>query len=416
MASKRACHLLEKYADATIEEGYVLVENEDHTEKVLEFVPDEVNKLLGMEISEEDMKHELERLDFPYKLNNGKFIVTVPRRRLDIDPYVNDIAEEIGRLYGYNNLVSTLPKVLDSGADYAKDVKYNRTISKRLRNQGLNEVITYTLVSPEMAELFDYRKLKKVVLPNPMSIDKSVVRTSLIPSLLNTYNYNKARKVEDVFIYEISKIYDKDYNEDSMISGLLKGNYVSNSWNNSVKVDFYIVKGIVEDLLNYLGFKNRYSFEISTCSDLHPGVSADIILDKEKIGIIGKVHPKLVKDDIYVFELSMNSLMKKVKNIKYKEAPKYPEIEKDMAFILDKDISAGEVINTIRKAGGRLLSDIDIFDIYTGENIDNNKKSIAFKLTFVDLNKTLTDEEVMEVFNRIIDKVEEVHKAKVRDN
>ena len=135
MASKRACHLLEKYADATIEEGYVLVENEDHTEKVLEFVPDEVNKLLGMEISEEDMKHELERLDFPYKLNNGKFIVTVPRRRLDIDPYVNDIAEEIGRLYGYNNLVSTLPKVLDSGADYAKDVKYNRTISKILRNQ-----------------------------------------------------------------------------------------------------------------------------------------------------------------------------------------------------------------------------------------------------------------------------------------
>ncbi|MBR2245956.1 MAG: phenylalanine--tRNA ligase subunit beta [Bacilli bacterium] len=412
MASKRACHLLEKYADATIEEGYVLVDNEDHTEKVLEFVPDEVNKLLGMEISEEDMKHELERLDFPYKLNNGKFIVTVPRRRLDIDPYVNDIAEEIGRLYGYNNLVSTLPKVLDSGADYAKDVKYNRTISKRLRNQGLNEVITYTLVSPEMAELFDYRKLKKVVLPNPMSIDKSVVRTSLIPSLLNTYNYNKARKVEDVFIYEISKVYDKDYNEDSMISGLLKGNYVSNSWNNSVKVDFYIVKGIVEDLLNYLGFKNRYSFEVSTCSDLHPGVSADIILDREKIGIIGKVHPKLVKDDIYVFELSMNSLMKKVKNIKYKEAPKYPEIEKDMAFILDKDISAGEVINTIRKAGGRLLSDIDIFDIYTGENIDNNKKSIAFKLTFVDLNKTLTDEEVMEVFNRIIDKVEEVHKAK----
>ena len=416
MASKRACHLLEKYADATIEEGYVLVDNEDHTEKVLEFVPDEVNKLLGMEISEEDMKHELERLDFPYKLNNGKFIVTVPRRRLDIDPYVNDIAEEIGRLYGYNNLVSTLPKVLDSGADYAKDVKYNRTISKRLRNQGLNEVITYTLVSPEMAELFDYRKLQKVVLPNPMSIDKSVVRTSLIPSLLNTYNYNKARKVEDVFIYEISKVYDKDYNEDSMISGLLKGNYVSNSWNNSVKVDFYIVKGIVEDLLNYLGFKNRYSFEVSTCSDLHPGVSADIILDREKIGIIGKVHPKLVKDDIYVFELSMNSLMKKVKNIKYKEAPKYPEIEKDMAFILDKDISAGEVINTIRKAGGRLLSDIDIFDIYTGENIDNNKKSIAFKLTFVDLNKTLTDEEVMEVFNRIIDKVEEVHKAKVRDN
>ena len=220
----------------------------------------------------------------------------------------------------------------------------------------------------------------------------------------------------DIFIYEVSKIYDKEYREIIKVAGLLKGNYVHSSWNDSKSVDFYIVKGIVEDLLDYMGFKNRYSFEIGTCKDLHPGVSADILLDREKIGIIGKVHPKLVKDDIYVFELSVTELMKKVKNIKFKEAPKYPGIEKDMAFILDKKINVGEVIKTIKKAGGRLLADIEIFDVYTGDNIDKDKKSIAFKLTFIDLNKTLTDDEVMEVFNKIINKVQEEHKAVLRDN
>ena len=191
---------------------------------------------------------------------------------------------------------------------------------------------------------------------------------------------------------------------------------MSNGWNFTKKIDFYIVKGIVEDLLDYMGLKNRYSFITSTIDDLHPGISAKILLDRKEIGIIGRIHPKLLKDEVYVFEISLQALMTKIKPLKYKEAPKYPGIEKDMAFILDKNIAAGEVMDTIKKAGGRLLTDISVFDVYTGENIDSDKKSLAFKLTFMDLARTLTDEEVMQVFNKIIEYTTTKLNCSVRDN
>lgn len=415
MAINRACHLLEKHAGAEVLSGVVKYDVVEKEEKKVEFIPSDINKILGIEISEEDMKVELERLDFPYQLENGKFKVTIPKRRLDIDPNVNDIAEEIGRLYGYHNLVSTLPSVTIRRGEYVGDVKYKKMISKRLRSLGLNESKTYTLVSPSMAERFQYRRKEQATLPNPMSIDKSVVRTSLIPSLLNVYDYNKAHKVEDVFLYEISKTYDKKYQEESLVSGLLCGTYFGSEWNTSVKVDFYLVKGIVENILCYMGFKNRYSFEVCSEVDFHPFQSATILLDRKPIGILGRVHPMISKDKIYVFEFSLNDLMRKIKPLKYKEAPKYPGIEKDMAFILEKRIAAQDVISVIMKVGGRLLTNVSVFDVYEGSNIEEDNKSIAFKLQFMDLSRTLTNEEVMDVFNKIVDRVEKEFHATLRD-
>ena len=414
-AIKRACYLLQKYAGAEILSGTVKHDTIDKTEKIVEVTPEETEKILGITISEDDMKVELERLGFDYKLKDGKFTVTIPRRRLDIDPNVNDIVEEIARLYGYHNLVSTLPRIPIKRGEYIGEVKYRKQVSQRLRRLGLTETKTYTLVSPDMAKMFNYERKEKVILPNPMSIDKSVVRTSLIPSILNVYDYNKKRRVEDVMLYEIAKTYNKAYEEDIKIAGLLAGKYMSNGWNNTKKVDFYIVKGIVENLLDYMGLANRYSFEASNFEDLHPGMSADIKLDRKKIGIIGRVHPKLVKDEIYVFELSLNALMTGIKPIRFKEAPKYPAIEKDAAYIIDKNTTAGEIIKTIKNAGGKLLESIDIFDVYTGENIDKDKKSIAFKYVFRDSTRTLHEEEAMEVFEKINSKVCEAHKAELRD-
>ena len=414
-AINRACHLLEKYADAKILTGIVMHDNIDKTPKVVEFKPSAINKMLGITISEEDMASELDRLDFKYTKDGDKFTCTIPNRRLDIEANVNDIAEEIGRLYGYQNLVSTLPKGEFKSGVYVGDVKYRKLISKRLRALGLNECKTYTLVSPDMAKLFNYENKNKIVLPNPMSVDKSVIRATLIPSLLNIYDYNKARKVTDVCIYEISKTYDTNLTEDTKVSVLMKGNYLVNNWQNlRVKVDFYLVKGIVENLLDYLGLKNRYSFVSDTISDLHPGISAKIILDREEIGIIGRVHPNVKKDEIYVFELSMNKLIKQIKPLKYKEASKYPSITKDMAFIVKKDVSSNDIQSIIKKVGGRLLTDIDVFDVYVGENVGDDEKSIAYTLTFSDPTRTLSDEEVTQLFRQIIEKVEQTG-AKLRD-
>ena len=416
MAIKRACHLLEKYADAQILSGIVKYDNIDKEPKVVTFKASEVNNLLGIEISETDMEKEMDRLGFAYTLKDQIFTVTIPNRRLDIEPNVNDIAEEIVRLYGYHNLTATLPVVSIKKGEYKGDIKYRKYISKRLRMKGLTETKTYTLVSPDMAELFCYDKKEKLVLPNPMSVDKSVVRTTIIPSLINVYNYNKARKTEDIFLYEISKTYDKNYQEESKIAGLLKGNIVKSSWNGNIKCDFYVTKGIVEDILNSLGFTNRYTFVPEKLPNLHPGISASILLDGEMLGIIGRVHPNTLKDEVYVFELSLNKLMRKVKPIKFKEPSKYPSIEKDVAFLIDRNINSLEIEKMIKKYSSRLLKDINVFDVYLGDNIAKDKKSIAFKLTYLDDNKTLTDNEVMNDFHQMIDKVTTTFNCEIRDN
>ena len=415
-AIERACHLLEKYADAKVLTGTVKYDNIDKTPKVVKFKTNDVNKMLGINISNENMEKEFDRLGFNYNLENDTFTVTIPNRRLDIEANVNDIAEEIGRLYGYHNLVGTLPKLETKKGEYKGNLKLRKDVSKHLRGLNLNEVKTYTLVSPEMANLFNYDNKENAVLPNPMSTDKSIVRTTLIPSLINIYEYNKARKVNDILIYEISKTYDKNYNEDVKLSILMKGNYITNDWMNSkIKVDFYLIKGIVENILNYLGFKNRYTFEKDLINHLHTGISASILVDRQKLGIIGRVHPSLLKDEVYVCELSLTKLNKEVKPLKYKESSKYPEIIKDVAFIVPKSLTSGEIVETIKKAGGRLLSSIDVFDVYTGENVKENEKSIAYTLTFKDDTRTLNDEEVNAVFRNIIDKVIEKFNVELRD-
>ena len=415
-AINRACHLLEKYADAKILKGMVMHDLVDKTPNIVEFTADEVNKILGITISHEDMEVELKRLDFDYEVKGDKFIVTIPKRRLDIDPNVNDIAEEIGRLYGYHNLVSTLPKTTNRKGEYVGNVKYRKIISKRLRSLGLNEVKTYTLVSHEMADLFKYDHKENIVLPNPMSSDKEYIRTTLIPSLLNVYSFNKTHKVNDIMIYEIAKTYDINYQETSKICVLMNGNYINNSWHNiKISVDFYLIKGILENILDYLGLKNRYTLIAEEIPNMHPGMSARILLDRKEIGIIGRIHPVLAKDDIYLFEIDMDALITNIKPLKYKEVSKYPSINKDLAFVVKKDVSANEISDIIKKSGGRLLTNIEVFDVYTGEKLENDEKSIAYSLTFNDPTKTLTEDEVNILFDKIIKDVESKLDAKLRN-
>ncbi len=416
MAINRACHLLEKYANGEVLSGTVIHDTLDKTPKVVTFKTSEINTLLGLDLTDKDTETELNRLMFEYKKNGSEFVVTIPPRRLDIDPFVNDIAEEIGRLYGYHNLASTLPKVATRRGVYVGDVLIRKQISKRLRLLGLNETKTYTLTSPEMAKTFNYDNKEQINLPNPMSMDKSVVRTSIIPSLLNVYEYNKARSIKDILLYEISKTYDINYNEEMKVAILIKGSYIANEWHHDeIKCDFYTLKGIIENLLDYLGFHNRYSFEKNTLPNMHPGMSANIILDREVVGVIGRIHPSINKDDIFLAELSVTKLyQKQIKPIKFKEATKYPEIIKDVAFIVPNEIDSEEIKKAIIKSGGRLLTNVTIFDLYP--NITDGHKSLAYKLTFSDSTRTLTDEEVMTVFNKIISEVTDKCHITLRDN
>ena len=415
MAIERACYLLEKYASGKVLEGYVLYDSEDKKEKKIVFTLEKINSLLGLDLTEEDIKKQLDKLDFKYSLKNHKFETIIPRRRLDIEENINDIAEEIGRLYGYDNLKNTLPILETREGKYEEAILFRKNISKRMRALGLNEIRTYTLTDLKKAKLFN-REHEIIKVPNPMSSDRSVLRKSIIPSLLDVIKYNKSRGLKNINIYEISKVFFDDFKEENYLAIALYGNYLENSWSNSkVKNDFYVIKGICESLLDYLGLKNRYSFIKSDEDSLHPGISANVLLDRKKVGYLGKVHPLVCKDDVYVLELSIDKLMVKTKPIKFKPASKYPAINKDVAFIINKDINSNEVEEVIKKAGGRLLTDIKVFDVYKGDKLKDNEKSLAYSLTFQDLNKTLTEEEVNVLFENIIKSVCDKMGAILRD-
>ena len=417
MAIERACHLLEKYANGKVLSDTIVYDNIDKTKKVAEVTLSEVNKTLGLSMKKSDVETSLDHLGFLYKEKDGKFVVTIPNRRLDVEPHRQDLIEEIGRLYGYDKIKAVLPSIPDRAGNYIGAVKYRKLISKRLRALGLNECRTYTLVSDEENNLFKYDRKEQIDLLRPMSSDKKTIRQTLIPSLLKVYEYNKSRNVKDVMVYEIANTYFNKEEEDTKIAVLMKGNYLTNSWNETnTKVDFYLIKGILENLLDYLGLKNRYQLEAKEIDGIHPGISAEITLDREPIGYIGRVHPSIMKDEVYVLEISMTKVIdKKIKPIKFKEISKYPSIVKDLAFIINKNITSGEIVDTIKKAGGKLLTNIDVFDVYTGENVKEDEKSIAYSLTFSDPTRTLSDEEVMQIFNKIIAEVVSKHNAVLRD-
>lgn len=416
LALERACHLLEKYASGKVLSDTITYDNTNKEVKKATVTLKQVNSMLGMTLTNDDVKHSLDNLGFKYENKNDEYLVTIPNRRIDVESNAADLVEEIGRLYGYDKIVGVLPVGNTKPGKYVGNIKYRKLLSNRLRALGLNESRTYTLISEEDDKLFNYNRHESIKLLKPMSQDKSVVRQSIIPSLLKVVDYNKARNIKDIMLYEISNVYYDEDKEETKVCIALSGSYMKNNWlGTNVKVDFYLLKGIIENILEYFGFKNRYEFVVGNISNMHPGVSAEILLDKKPIGFFGKVHPSIRKDDVYVAEISLNEIInKKVRAIKHKEVSKYPEVNKDVAFIVKKDVPAESIIHEIKKSGGKLLTDIDVFDVYVGDNVNEDEKSIAFSLTFQDQTKTLNDEEIMQVFNKIISNVEKKLKAKLR--
>lgn len=409
-ALDRACYLLEKYASGTVLKDDVTYDVMNKQPKIASVSKNKINKVLGMELTDEDIKDSFERLGFEYELENNLYTVTIPNRRLDVS-IREDLIEEVGRLYGYDKIVGKMPIAPIKQGSYAPKTLLRKQISKRMRSLGLNEARTYTLVSNEEEGLFAYHNQESICLQLPMSSDKSMIRQTIIPSLLKVVEYNMSRNIKDINIYEISNVYSKtngEFVEDTKLAIAMTGNYMGNIWQQKgVKVDFYTLKGIVENLLDYLGFNNRYSIVKSDDlpSEMHPYQSAKIIIDREEIGYLGKVHPNTSKN-VYVAELSIEKLFKlKTSKLKYKPYSIYPTITKDVAFTLSKEVEAGSVVDVMKRSGGSIVTNIDVFDVYEGSNIGENQKSLAFSLTFSDPTKTLMDEEVNIKFNQMIEDV-----------
>lgn len=411
-ALERACFLLEKYASGKVIEGKLEVGNMDKTPKIATVSREKINAVLGMQLKNEDINQIFERLSFGYTYENNNYIVTIPNRRLDVS-IREDLIEEIGRLYGYDNIKGKIPNGPMKQGGYNEKTYFQKQLSKRMRSLGLNEVRTYTLLSEEENKQFNLNPELAIPLQLPMSADKSVIRQTMIPSMLKIVDYNVARGIKNISIYEISNIYKKEgeaFSEDTKLAVAMVGSYVSNKWNNKeIENDFYTLKGIVENLLDFLGYQNRYSIrrDEQLPKEMHPYQSAIIYVDNHEIGYMGKVHPSISKLGVYVLELSINKLFnQKTSKLKYKSHSIYPMVNKDLAFMVSKDVDAGVIVDIIRKIGGNTLISTQVFDIYQGNNIADDKKSIAISLTFSDVTKTLTDEEVNDKLHKMIVEVE----------
>lgn len=414
MAIERACKLLEEYAGGTVVTGTVEYDKTNNKEKEIEITFKNINDVLGTVIPNEEILNVFRKLGFSYKVNGETIKVTVPTRRLDIS-IKEDLIEEVSRIYGVDNIEGKLPIVPMRKGSYDKT---QREIRNKMIALGLKETLTYVLINDKEVNGYTLDKFDPLKLLDPITEDRNTLRYSMIPSLYKVYEYNKAREQKDISIFEIGKGFYKKgevYGEDTKLCVLMSGKY-STGLNNNKTVDFYVIKGIAEEVLDYLGYSGRYSFmKQEMPKEMHPGQSAMINVNGSNIGMIGKIHPSVTKDDVYVLEINLDELFtKKVGKMKYKEFSKFPSINKDIALVVDKKSVSKDIEKVIKSAGGSLLTNIEVFDVYTGVGVGIDKKSIAYSLTFSDMKKTLTDEEINGLMDKIIDAVSKKCGAELR--
>ena len=415
MAVERAAKLLEEYADGEILDGTVEYNKEDMSDKKIEITYQKVNDVLGTTIAPKDVLDVFKRLGFTYTEDGKTVTVSVPRRRLDIS-IKEDLVEEVGRIYGVDNIESKVPVTPIRMGSYDKT---SREIRNKMVDLGLNETLSYVLVNEKDAKNYtNDDSIEAIKILTPLTEERTTLRCSIITSLYKIYEYNVAHYNKDVSIFEIGKSFYKKgdtYNEENKIACLMTGEYYYGI-NNSKKVDFYIIKGIAEELLDFLGYGGRYSFVVkdNMPEQLHPGQSAMISVNNDIVGLIGKVHPEITKEDVFVMEINLDKLLaKKTGKMKYKEISKYPTVKKDISILVDKSVTSNDIAVAIKKSAGSLLLNTEVFDVYTGKGIEEGKKSLAYSLTFGTNDRTLTDEEINKVLEKIIERLSKI--GTVRD-
>lgn len=413
-AAERAAQLLSEIAGGEVLAGSVTFDKLPREEKIVKVSPDFINSRLGMKIRLDDMLDILNRLQFKTEAMNNQLVISVPTRRQDIQ-IEEDVVEEIARLYGYDEIPSTLPESATTPGGLSPYQLKRRIVRNYLEGAGLLQATTYSLTSEKSATQFAMKHTELTRLLMPMSEERSTLRQSILPLLLESVTYNTARRTDSVALYETGSVFlkgrDELLNEEEHVAVAMTGLWLDNSWQGEKKaVDFFVLKGIVEGLAAKLGVE--VEFERGEMDGLHPGRTAYITLDGHRIGIIGQLHPTEQKardlKTTIVMELSLAELFKEEAGpLKYTQVPRYPSITRDVALVLSKIVEAGTIEKLIRSAGGKLLKDVRVFDLYEGDNLESGKKSVAFSLTYFDPEKTLTDEEVTAVHEKVIARLKE---------
>lgn len=405
-AVDRACYLLQTYANGKVLKDRVSSGELGAFITPIDITADKINRTIGFDLSQNDIVTIFNQLGFDTEINDDVITVQVPSRRKDIT-IKEDLIEEVARIYGYDDIPSTLPVFEKVTSGQLTDRQYKtRMVKEVLEGAGLDQAITYSLVSKEDATAFSMQQRQTIDLLMPMSEAHASLRQSLLPHLIEAASYNVARKNKDVKLFEIGNVFFVNGEGElpdqvEYLSGILTGDYVVNQWQGKKEtVDFYLAKGVVDRVSEKLNLE--FSYRRADIDGLHPGRTAEILLENKVVGFIGELHPTLAADNdlkrTYVFELNFDALMSvSVGYINYQPIPRFPGMSRDIALEVDQNIPAADLLSTIHAHGGNILKDTLVFDVYQGEHLEKGKKSIAIRLNYLDTEETLTDERVSKV-------------------
>ena len=412
-AVQRACELVELLQCGDVLDGVIDIVNYVPQPKTLPLEVDKINRLLGTEISKEEMVRYLNLLEIPVEGDT----ILVPSFRPDLN-LMADIAEEVGRAYGYNEIPTTAFKNSTQGG-YTEEMKLEAKTGTLCRAMGYNEIITYSFTSPTV---FDQIRLSAdsplrnaLRIQNPLGEDTSIMRTIALPSMLEILSRNNAYHNKSVKLYEIAKIYlpvaGQPLPEEPKM--LVLGTYGANE-------TFFTLKGELEGIFAGLRLKKASYHAVKDNPSYHPGRCAAVVIDGMEVGVMGQVHPLVAKNygidtDVYCAEISFTKLLQcRLPDATYSPLPKYPAVTRDLALICDEAVTVAQAEEVITAAAGKLLRDVKLFDIYRGVGVPEGKKSMAFSLELRADDRTLTDTDSEGVVTKVLNSLKEKLNATLR--
>ncbi|OES44179.1 phenylalanine--tRNA ligase subunit beta [Domibacillus iocasae] len=423
-ACDRAAELMAEYAGGTVLSGRVVAGEYAPEPKKVSITLDRLNTRLGTELQMGGVEDIFSRLKFETETKNDEITVTVPTRRGDIT-IPEDLTEEVARLYGYDHIPLTLPEGESLPGGLSPYQLGRRVVRRYLEGAGFNQAVTYSLTSEKRAAQFALEVREPVALAMPMSEERAYLRESLLPHLVEAAAYNSARQMGSVALYETGSIYlnegkNVQPKEEERLAGIITGIWQEHLWQGEKKAaDFFTVKGVIEGAAARLGLTDRLSFQKATPEGFHPGRTAAVLFDEQPVGVIGQLHPSLAKEvdlkEAYLFELKLDVLLNAARvDLAYTPIPRFPSISRDIALVVDSTVEAALLETIIKEAGGSLLTNIHVFDVYEGDRMEAGKKSVAFALTYVNPDKTLTDDEVTAVHEKVLAALKEKANAELR--
>lgn len=425
-AVDRAVQLLIEYADAKEIEETVQYGQTPYQPKTLSCQYKAINDRLGTDFTKEEILEVFKRLQWNPIDHQDHFTVDIPSYRTDVEGMA-DLSEEVIRLIGYDRLPSTLPMMEMTEGKLNPSQRLRRELRQYFTTQGLQDCVTYTLISTKKMENAILSAGEAIELASPMSEERRYIRTSILPSLIDVVSYNQARHISNINVFELSDVAAKE-GVQTHGAFVLSEELQQTKWTGySLPADFYTAKGLMEAILEKVGInEKRIHFvanEVDT-NHFHPYRSACIRIDQETIGIVGQIHPQYAKEtdckDVILCEFDYGKILasKKAK-IKYVPISKYPSVQRDLAFVMDRSMPVSQVVNVINKHGKldkeMIVKSVEVFDVYQGEHVADNEKSIALRILFQSDKKTLNEEEINTLFNGIIDAIQKECNATLRN-